>query len=327
MLSLKEFVEQELKLDEDFYQARNKMLSDIWFRFDHYMETIQKGTYKYADCYEEAKLEIFKDKEFTESYRSSEIFSDALRVINACVLDGVQYESVKVPNVFDKERKALVACIPSIEYKGTYDEDYDEEQDMMWSNITVWQYNEDMSGDSDVVRYVNCLLDLRQKLINWLVQYYMEHPLKCAEGDYTLDTNSYDWAIFLNYAAHTLLRVVLGLYDDLSFKLSPRTAYERYAMRYVLQQFKDELGVQIFYDSTSDKRAADMYTNCFPDIKFSDILEENYTKSILNLTGKDNDFESVRGLEELEETYLISEEDLADFFKEPLNTKLFNTKL
>lgn len=331
MTNLKTFVEQELKLDGDFCTIRNKMLDTIKSIYNHYAETVQNDTYQYKNMYERARLSVFKEADFIESYRS-DVCKDALRVINACVLHGVCYESVEVPDIFDNARRVLEVCLPNIAYMCTCSEDFDEEQDIIWSNTTIWQYDttiwqyENDEG-SDVVRYANYLLELKQKMMNWLVQYYMEHPLKCVEEEYHLTTDSYDWLIFFDYAAHTLLRVVLGLHDSPRFKLSPRSPYERYAVRYVLEQFKDELGVQIYFDSTLDKRAADLYSDSFSTLKFSDVAKENYTKAILNLSGKDNFFESVKKLEGVEETYLITTEDMTEFFKSLSNAKAFNTKL
>ena len=325
MTNLKTFVEQELKLDGDFCTIRNKMLDTIKSTYNHYAEKVQNVTCTYKDIYERARLSVFKETDFIDSYRS-DVCKDALRVINACVLHGVCYESVEVPDIFDNARRVLEVCLPNIAYMCTCSEDFDEEQGIIWSNTTIWQY-EDMDEDSDVVRYANYLLELKQKMMNWLVQYYMEHPLKCVEEEYHLTTDSYDWLIFFNYASHTLLRVILGLHDSSSFKLSPRSPHERYAVRYVLEQFKDELGVQIYFDSTLDKRAADLYSDCFRLLKFSPVAKENYTKAILNLSGKDNFFESVKKLEAVEETYLITTEDMTEFFKSLSNTKAFNTKL
>lgn len=203
-------------------------------------------------------------------------------------------------NIHDTDAEYFSTCIPDFEFGGMTElDDVDDDGEIIHLTKTLWKYNP-TDKNSAVKEYVEYLLSLKERVIEWLSGYFSKNPIECIEGTYTLtDENKVDWVHFLDYVSHVLLGLtVKGIYSNF-YRIAPRTPYEKYALRYALNLFKEQLDIRVLYNDTYETEEVTAYTECFKDVRFSPVFENNYTKRVLNLSKSDtidNSDESVESL-------------------------------
>lgn len=256
-----------------------------------------------------------------------------LRVVHGCILDGMMFSENVIPNIYDEVR--LSQLLPDFDYCGTFDESYSDY--FVVSNKTIWKYNPKCE-DSAVVRYTEYLINtVKAGVLQWLLGYCMSHRLDCADHPYYLGycfgqdnpLEIAEWSTFLDYTSHLITRIIVHGIDRNCFEIRPRTPYERYAVAYVLDLFKDELGIQVFYNSATanSKMAVKCYREHFPDVRFDDVFERNFTKEILNLSPVDHEATSHKFLEGYLDSYMIVHNTDLSSDEDIFNRKIYDTEL
>lgn len=240
----------------------------------------------------------FSDWEYLDLVQSS------IDVVDSCILNGwVSSDFTTVHgHMIDTDAEAVCTCIPDFEFGEMTEmiDDVDENGETIYFTKTLWKYSP-TDKNSAVKEFVEYLLSLKEKIADWLVGYFSKNPIVCVEGTYTLnDENKSDWAPFLDYASHIMLRLAVKGFPRHFYTIVPSVPYERYVLRYVLNLFKEQMDIRVLYDGRYEKDMVSVYTKRFNDVRFSPVFENNYTKRVLNLSESDtvnNPDMSVRDLE------------------------------
>lgn len=239
----------------------------------------------------------------------------SISIVDSCTLNGQVssgYTAVR-SNMIDTDVEYLNICIPDFEFGSMteMDDDVDDDGELIYFTKTLWKYSP-TDKNSAVKEYVEYLFSLKVKITDWLVEYFSKNPIECVEGTYTLNNeNKSEWVHFLDYASHLLLRLTFKNAYCHYYSVTARTPYERYALRYVLNLFKEQLDIKVLYDDSYEENAVAAYTKHFKDVGFSSVFENNYTKRLLNLSKSDttdNSDKSVEGLAnyaEFKDKYII----------------------
>lgn len=242
----------------------------------------------------------FSDWEYLDLVQTS------IDVVDSCILNGWVSSGFTTVHghMIDTDAEAVCTCIPDFEFGEMTEmvDDVDENGETIYFTKTLWKYSP-TDKNSAVKEFVEYLLSLKEKIADWLVGYFSENSIDCIEGTYTLnDENKSDWAPFIDYASHIMLRLVVRGFSRHFYSIVPRVPYERYALRFVLNLFKEHLNIRVLYDGDSrfEKNIVSIYTKRFNGVRFSPVFENNYTKRVLNLSESDtvnNPDMSVRDLE------------------------------